>query len=202
MNRPKHGWDNPSDDGASTDVPSARRHPWDDVDGWDDKEDPFDDEGYDSDVDLDDALTKPAAATQAFFDIWIDLYMTSTISAMTFCVGCFYLSIAGLGLFKTSWEASRTAARQLPAILGRGILVSKKQDTEKIYIVESQDMRSMGSLVAASTCRSDAHTRYSRRKPRMIRPCAFACARWWKPASSQSVTTTIQSCKKQVVMMM
>ena len=54
----------------------------------------------DEDVDSDeegDALTQPSAALQAFFNLFIDLYRSSTISAMTFCIGCFYLGVGGVG---------------------------------------------------------------------------------------------------------
>ena len=88
----KRPWDcEPDDDSESTAAPSTR-HPWDDID-----DNAADRSDIDSDVDEDAALENPNAALQAFFNLFIDLYMTSTISASTFCIGCFYLGVAQVG---------------------------------------------------------------------------------------------------------
>ena len=72
-------------DGESTRAPSSQPRPWDVHEvppGLADEDVDSNEEG--------DALTQPNAALQAFFNLFIDLYMSSTISAMTFCIGCFF----------------------------------------------------------------------------------------------------------------
>ena len=127
-------WDAESD---GSDEGATVKRPWDESAGdrwawnWPDEE--SSDLGED-DIDEDAALTKPSAAAQAFFDLFIDLYMTSTISAMTFCIGCFYLGVMGQMLFKVYGRRPGHQTGSYQRFLDGKF--SFKQDSKKNYIVE------------------------------------------------------------------